>query len=63
MVAGSGTQSFAVFIWITEEVEFCFPADLMLKEGVSVELFIATCSCMESRYDRVKDTEKGASTW
>ena len=32
----------AVFIWIIEEVEFCFPAGFDAERGWSVELFIAT---------------------
>jgi len=32
----------ALFIWITEEVEFCFPAGFDAARGLSVELFIAT---------------------
>lgn len=32
----------AVFIWITEEVEFHFPAGFDAERGWSVEMFIAT---------------------
>ena len=52
----------AVFIWITEEVEFHFPAGFDAERGWSVEMFIALCSCMESTpRSTVRDTEKWTS--
>ena len=52
----------AVFTWITEEVEFRFPAGFDAERGWSVEMFIALCSCMESTpRSTVRDTEKWTS--